>query len=120
MNGKKKKTEPDNGLAAHLTRWRKLAGGVRNNLCDLAHAAEHNAELHRLADEILRSAGEQQALTARLRGLVQERRAKVHRARDLRARLAAAVTGCYGPYSDKLREFGLKPRKRRRRGVGGR
>jgi hypothetical protein len=48
----------------------------------------------------------------------------VQQARDLRNRLAAAVMGHYGPGSDKLREFGLKPRKRRRgvvvaRGVGG-
>ncbi len=115
MNGRKRSAQQDQGLAAQLTRWRHLVGGVQRNLGDLAYTADHNTQLEKLTEEILRSTFEQRALTQQLRALIREREAKVQQARDLRNRLAAAVTGHYGPCSNKLREFGFKPRSRRRR-----
>jgi len=114
MNEKKRPVQQDDSLAAQLTRWRKLVAGVQRHLGVLAYTAEHNTQLEMLADEILHSASEQRVLTHRLRALVRERGEKVRQARELRNRLAAAVMGHYGPCSDNLREFGLKPRKRRR------
>jgi hypothetical protein len=118
MDAKKKKsTWQGNSLAAHLTRWHKLIGAVQRNLKDLAHAAEHNTRLEKLLDDILQASAEQRALTYRLRILVRERDEKIRQARDLRSRLAGAVIGKYGIYSDKLREFGLRPRGRGRKMV---
>lgn len=117
MTGKKKPARPDQGLAAQMSRWSKLVRGVQNNLDDLGFTAEKTAQLEKLAEEVLCAIGEQRNLTCRLRILVRERDEKIRQAQDLRSRIVAAVIGRYGIYSDKLREFGLKPRARGRRVV---
>ena len=57
MTGKRRSrpAQHDQGLAAQLTRWRHLVGGVQRNLGDLAYAAEKNARLEKLTEEILHS-----------------------------------------------------------------
>jgi hypothetical protein len=102
-------------LTSLLIRWRILTEAVKDHLADLPYAAAQNARLDKLVAEILSSAAEQKALTARLRVVIREREAKVEQARDLRSRLTAAVIGRYGPRSEKLKEFGLKPQRRRKR-----
>jgi hypothetical protein len=116
MTGKKPTgpLPPGKALASYLIRWRILTEAVRDHLCDLSHAMAQNTRLEKLAAEILTSLDEEKALTARLRAVVRERRAKVVQARDLRNRLAAAVLCQYGLRSEKLREFGLKPVRPRR------
>lgn len=101
-------------LAVQLMRWRVLTEAVRDHLRDLSHALAQNTRLEKLVVEILGSLDEQKALDVRLRALIRERKAKVIQARDLRNRLAAAIQSQYGLGSEKLLEFGLKPRRPRR------
>ncbi len=110
------KAEPhDRSLAMQLMHWRILNDAVEENAGDLAHAVAHNRRFAKLLAEILSSVAEQKVLTARLQAVVRERQGKVLEVCDLRSRLAAAAVGRYGPRSEKLREFGLKPRRRPRR-----
>jgi len=113
----KKQTGPypkDQGLASQLIRWRILTEAVQDHLGDMPYVAQNNTQLDKLVAEILSSVAEQKALTARLRVVVRQREAKVAQARDLRSRIASAVVGQYGACSEKLKEFGLKPQKRRK------
>jgi hypothetical protein len=96
-------------------KWDKLATNLRPYLTDMPHTAEDHAELEAVLAKIRTSFAEQEVHTRRIAQLVAGRKAEMQAAQDLRSRLAANLQGRFGPTSERLLEFGIKPRRRRNR-----
>jgi hypothetical protein len=96
-----------------LDHWNALAVNLTNHLDDLPHAAPDLTTFQATLQRIQMSVAESQLLEARKVDLVRIRKEDMRLARDLRNRLVAQVQGKLGTASEMLREFGVKPRKRR-------
>ncbi len=107
---------PKSKLACEVERWRLLADGCGSQLVDLPHLAPVQVLFQEVLGRLLQSFTEQVVLEAQLAGLFQRRCRDVQMARELRCRLAASLSAHFGPYSEELRQFGLKPRIRRAAG----
>lgn len=93
----------------------KLATNLRPYLAELPHAAADHAELEAVLARIKTSFSEQEVHTRRIAQLIAGRKADLQAAQDLRSRITALLQGRFGPTSERLLEFGIKPRKRRGR-----
>lgn len=94
-------------------RWDKLATNMRHYLPEMPHVATDHAELETLLARIRNSFSEQEIHTRRIAELIGGRKADMQAATELRNRLAANLQGRFGPSSERLLEFAIKPRKRR-------
>jgi hypothetical protein len=98
-----------------IARWKVIAAGLTPQLAEMPHLAELHTELARII-------GESEALDARHEALKAETR-EINRVRselarsgdDVRNRLGAALRTLHGFDSEKLIEYGLKPRRPRGR-----
>lgn len=93
----------------------KLATNLRPYLADMPHAAADHAELEAVLAKVRTSFAEQEVHTRRIAQLIAGRKADMQTAQDLRSRIVATLQGRFGPTSERLLEFGVKPRKRRAR-----
>ena len=100
-------------LGETMAVWKALASNAKTVLDEMPHvAADHKAFEEAIA-KVEASMAEQDILSARATALVHLRREDVARARSLRNKVVAQLQGRFGTESEKLREFGLKPRKRK-------
>jgi hypothetical protein len=93
--------------------WKALASNARTVLADMAHVVPDHTAFEESIAKVEASMAEQDILSARATALVHLRREDVARARSLRNKVVAHLQGKFGTESEKLREFGLKPRKRK-------
>jgi hypothetical protein len=113
-NGTYRASRPKGGLANDVDQWRTLADRCGSQLVEMPHIAPAQAALREILGRIVQSFTEQAVLEAQLSAMFQRRRRDVAAARDLRGRLAASLAARYGPSSEELRLYGLKPRRRSR------
>jgi hypothetical protein len=102
---------PEN-LTRKLGPWHSLVENLTAHLDELPNLAEDHSELAALLVEAHELEAQQRVCEAGLREVNRRRYALVVRGRGLRNRLAAGLRSAYGLESDRLIEFGMKPRPR--------
>jgi hypothetical protein len=103
-----------NSLVHTVAHWERLLAAVEENRKDLAFLEMFQAQLGKEMDCVkdLRDRGT--ALRAERRQVSRDLRVFLARGRDLASRLQAGARSHYGARSEKLTEFGIRLRRRRR------
>jgi hypothetical protein len=102
-------------IPERIARWKVISAGLRPLLTDMPHLAALHADLERIITQAEDLDVRAEALKAESREVNNNREALARSGDDLRGRLGAALQTTYGFKSEKLIEFGLKPRKARGR-----
>lgn len=106
---------PKASIADHELEWRQLVARATANAEDLPFLAELVAELQKIVEVVPQLEQERLALTARSQQLTRDIDAYKGRGRIVAARIRSGLKTKYGHGSEKLTEFGLRPRRRRLR-----
>ena len=102
-------------IPERIARWKLLSAGLKPLLANMPHLADLHGELEKVIAQSEELDARSEALKAESRE-VNANRDKLARSGDeLRSRLGASLQTAYGFKSEKLIEFGLKPRKARGR-----
>lgn len=96
-----------------LNDWQALVVNLKPHLADLPNLAADHGTLSALVDPIRALQAQQDVHEASLRDVVSQRMLLAAQARKARNRLAAGLQSAFDHESDKLLEFGIKPRVRR-------
>jgi hypothetical protein len=104
-----------NSQGETLTVWDALSTAAKPHLADNPQAAADQTALEGAIADIKAANAEQESLTARLRDSIKTRQEKAKQARILRNRIVTHLQSKFGPDSERLREFGLRPKGRVRR-----
>jgi len=98
-----------------IARWKVIATGLKPLLGDMPHVADLHAQLEKVITQSEELDARSEALKAESREVTKTRVTLAKTGDDLRKRLGAALQTSYGFASEKLLEFGLKPRRPRGR-----
>ena len=104
---------PKASLADHSLEWFKLLASVEANNQDVPYLDELKDELQLVLDSVKVLAQEQATLEARRQQVTRDLQALKSRGRLVAARLRSGLRTRYGFGSEKLVEFGMRPRRRR-------
>jgi chromosome segregation ATPase len=96
------------------TRWESLLTSIAT-APDLAHTEAERAELAQLLSQAKQLEAQLNVLRAQASEITRRRREVDQQGEELRRRLDTTIKGKYGQKSNKLKEFGLMPRKSPRR-----
>jgi chromosome segregation ATPase len=118
-DSRKEKIMPTQSLREKISVWKVLSTNLKARLPELPHLTEHVTLFEELVTSAEALESQQGIYIARLRETNKERTELEKRARTLRNRLAASLQGAYGPDSQTLHEFGVKPRIQRPRKKAG-
>jgi hypothetical protein len=102
-------------IPERIARWKVISAGLRPLLTDMPHLAALHADLERIIAQAEELDVRAEALKAESREVNNSREALARSGDNLRGRLGASLQTAYGFQSEKLIEFGLKPRKARGR-----
>ena len=98
-------------LAARISRWELLERTVAPLVGEMPHLASAHAELQRMIAEAKELEVQFEQKRAASRGLRKQRVALFGQGDELRTRITAALQFEHGFKSDRLSEFGIKPRR---------
>ena len=98
-----------------LTVFEALSTTAKSQLADNPQAAADQAAFAEHIANIKAANAEQDSLTAKLRDSIKTRQELMREARILRNHLVAHLQSKFGPDSEMLREFGLRPKGLRRK-----
>ncbi len=104
---------PKASLADHSLEWFKLLASVEANNQDVPYLDELKDELQLVLDSVKVLAQEQATLEARRQQVTRDLQALKSRGRLVAARMRSGLRTRYGFGSEKLVEFGMRPRRRR-------
>ncbi len=102
-------------MREQFARFQSLASNLRTHLAELPGLAANHTAFEELVGRIQASLAEQDVLASRTSDLIRTREQDMKLALELRHRLAGQLQGQFGTTSERLREFGVKPRRRRSR-----
>lgn len=109
---------PKRSLGQHLDIWDRLAAAVSNNIRDIPAARQNLEILKRALAEIRKLKQRQVELRAAAQQATRDLEAAMEKASQAAVQLNAGVLATYGSQDEKLREYGLRPwRPRRRKAV---
>lgn len=103
---------PKASLADHSLEWFKLLASVEANNQDVPYLKELRDELELVLDSVKALDQERAALEARKQQITRDLQALKSRGRLVAARLRSGLRTRYGFGSEKLVEFGMRPRRR--------
>ena len=103
----------NNTFDTKLNGWQALVDNLKPHLADLPNLATDHATLTGLIDQARTLQARQDIHLSSLRDVVTQRSAIAQQARKARNRLVAGLQSAFDHESDKLLEFGVKPRARR-------
>jgi uncharacterized protein YfdQ (DUF2303 family) len=106
---------PNTSFADFVTDWEHLLKAVDSNAADLPQLEANRAELLATVESAKAIDVRQSSLRSELSQATRDLEAAMARGRDLASRLRAGIRAQYGLKGEKLREFGLKPFRRRSR-----
>ncbi len=95
-----------------LVDWQQMLDNLAPRLGELPHLRPLHDDLAALLAAATALETERSRQEARLREVNHERQLSHRQGRDLRNRLVAGLQGTFGPESEELIEFGIKPRPR--------
>ncbi len=104
-----------NSIRDRLVRWQSFEQNLRPYVPNVPAMSGNFEAFAQAVAEIEASLARQDALTAELRQLVRDRNEAVARAVEMRSKLAGQIIGELGDGSGKLRQFGMKPRRKHAR-----
>jgi hypothetical protein len=104
-----------NSVPERIARWKVIATGLIPLLPEMPHLSALHAELNGIISRSEELDARHEALKAETREVNRIREEQATTGDDLRNRLGAAIRTLYGFKSEKLIEFGLKPRRVRGR-----
>lgn len=104
---------PKASLADHSLEWYKLLVSVEANTEDVPYLKELKDELKLVLDSVKALDNERSMLEARRLQVTRDIQALKSRGRVVAARLRSGIRTQYGFGSEKLTEFGMRPRRRR-------
>jgi hypothetical protein len=96
-----------------LSRWEALNTNLKQQIAELPHLQRGQEEFETLTRQCFEVVAEQDYHTGRKSQSVARRRVLEQQGNQLYEFLVAGLRHAYGPKSQKLREFGAKPRIRR-------
>jgi len=96
-----------------LNDWQALVDNLKPHLTDLPNLSIDQASLSTLVTQTRALQAQQDSHLASLRDIVSQRNVLAVEARKARNRLVAGLQSAFDHSSDKLLEFGIKPRVRR-------
>jgi septal ring factor EnvC (AmiA/AmiB activator) len=96
-----------------LNDWQALVDNLKPHLTDLPNLAADHGTLVTLIEQTRALMAQQDLHLASVRDVVSQRNALAAQARKARNRLVAGLQSAFDHESDKLLEFGVKPRARR-------
>ena len=102
-------------IPERIARWKVISAGLKPLLPTMPHLADLHGQLEQVIAQSEELDARAEALKAESRAVNANREALAKSGDDLRGRLGAALQTTYGFKSEKLIEFGLKPRKPRGR-----
>jgi hypothetical protein len=102
-------------IPERIARWKVISAGLKPLLTNMPHLADLHGELEKVIAQSEDLDARAEALKAESRTVNASREALAKSGDDLRSRLGASLQTAYGFKSEKLIEFGLKPRKARGR-----
>lgn len=102
-------------IPERIARWKVISAGLKPLLATMPHLADLHGELEQVIAQSEELDARAEALKAESRAVNANREALAKSGDDLRGRLGASLQTTYGFKSEKLIEFGLKPRKGRGR-----
>jgi hypothetical protein len=102
-------------IPERIARWKVISAGLKPLLGNMPHLADLHGQLEQVITQSEEMDARAEALKAESRAVNATRETLAKSGDDLRARLGAALQTAYGFKSEKLIEFGLKPRKPRGR-----
>ncbi len=103
---------PKDTFATETTDWSQLAVTVDINKIDLAHLEPQTSRLTVVLDGAKTTKLRQDAFKALLQQTTRDLEAYMREGKDLATRLRNGVRTRYGLKSEKLTEFGMKPRRK--------
>lgn len=96
-----------------IARWKVMSAGLKPLLGEMPHLATMHSELENVTLQSEELDARSEALKAESREVNRLREELAKTGDDLRLRLAAALQNVHGFRSEKLLEFGVKPRRTR-------
>jgi hypothetical protein len=105
---------PKNSQEGMLSDWEQLLAAVGANREDLPHVETVRARLAAHVEDLRLLHSDRDRLRTETRRMTEEILQGFAEGGDLAIRLRSYVRSTYGIHSDKLLEFGIKPRGRRR------
>ena len=105
-------------FAKKVTKWAVTSSAVIINASDLPNLQADGLELQSLQQEAMELGNLQIALEAQFQQVSRDLEEKLREGEALVARVRSGVRAEYGYQSEKLREFGLRPFRRRKGGTG--
>jgi hypothetical protein len=102
-------------IPERIARWKVISAGLKPLLGTMPHLADLHGQLEQIITQSEDLDTRAEALKAEARAVNANREALAKSGDDLRLRLGASLQTTYGFKSEKLIEFGLKPRKTRGR-----
>jgi hypothetical protein len=104
-----------NSYSDKISRWKVLITNTRDEVAPVPKLAVLHAELESLLTQVEELEIQQGGMKADLQELNQKRVQILGDGEALRTRLAAALRATHGFDSERLLEFGIRPRRRPRR-----
>ncbi|MEO6192880.1 MAG: hypothetical protein ABIS20_07715 [Thermoanaerobaculia bacterium] len=101
-------------LPKTLAAWEQLLAGVEANQGELPHVDVYRAQLDAEITDVRAVQSRRSALWAESLQSTQDLRSFAARGKDLAVRIRAGIVLQYGPRSEKLVEFGMKPTRKRK------
>jgi hypothetical protein len=98
-----------------LNRWEVLNANLKNHLEEMPDMKAKHAEFEQIISQDVALAAQYNQLNASVRGLIRHRRELAKQGNQIRNILVAALQHQFGPDSQQLGEFGVKPRIFRRK-----
>jgi len=100
---------------SETTSWGEMSVTVDVNKVDLAHLEPQRSRLAVVSDSAKATKLKQEALKAQVQQTTRDLEALMKEGRDLFSRLRLGVRTQYGAKSEKLTEFGMKPRRKQKK-----
>ncbi len=104
-----------NTVRDRFARLQALAQNIAANLTEMPDLAANHTSFDQIVNRIRDSLAEQDAIGARLSQLISARREDLREAQEMRRRLSGQIHGHLGTATERLKEFGIKPRRPRPR-----
>jgi transcription elongation GreA/GreB family factor len=105
---------PNKSLPKTLGTWEQLLAGVVANQGELPHVDAYRAQLDAEIMDVRAVQSRRSALWAESLQSTRDLRSFTARGNELAVRIRAGIVLQYGPRSEKLVEFGMKPSRKRR------
>lgn len=104
---------PKKSVADHSLEWSQLITMVRRNAADVPYLLELSSELETVLSGVSKLETERLALDAESHQKTRDIQALKGVGRSISARIRSGLNTQYGFGSEKLVEFGMRPRRRR-------